>query len=474
MAVTLVIDCAYFSNRTLHGERNTNPELTMKTNYHYMQFEYLMIRNLLSTFRSFKHDKNMVIDNVILTFDSKSWRNNITPFKPYYVEENEVLGYKENRVELKAKSDVDYFGFKTAQNDFARMIKGFIPTLQVDGLEADDLIFLVTEELKKDPKNEIIILATDGDMEQLVDDNVHFFKDVRSKTAKNGELYLTEKNFNILFGNTFHATKTTASQFFENLKNDFDIAEQESKRNLLRQINSVQTTGEYYRLISRQPSVETKIETKHKTMFLKNVAGDKKDNIFGLLRWKATTGTRNYSVTEKHILKTLDMCLFTDKPDTFYKELLNLNSPDDVKSNKELAQFLNALVLNTKQNGLAKNLATHLMHNIKLNMLDKRFIPQINQEWFKDEFNEILDSKGQLVNIDIDAISDELMKKDIGQNNIDGGSLMTQSLPDMSQFKSGNPMTEIPKESKLPESKYQPKLDENNNLDSIDFNSFLN
>ena len=428
----LLIDGAYFANRTLHGERIVNPEMTMHTNHDFMRFEYLMIRNLISTISAFKNDSTDIIDNVILTFDSKSWRYGVDPHVPYYSEPGDKLKYKENRDAQKEKSDIDWDAFKQAQDDFAAMIKDFIPTYKISGFEADDLLFYLTDKLSSDG-HKCIVLATDGDLEQLVNDRVVFFKDVRSKMSPNGELYMSENNYNLLFSGQMGAgqTKTMLEMFTDKLsKSDEQISVDLEMANWLGQLNQIQTTGNIYKKITRLPGQQTFIERKHKIMFYKCIEGDKKDNILPLLQWKSSTGTRNYKCTDKFISKVIASLGYSDSPET-YKHLFDVENLD---FQFMIKAFMLNLVEQCKQMSVAKNLLAHLKHNMKLNLLSHDYLPESLRQDFQEEFDYLALQEP----FDIKSFEIELMKKNVGvaggESSSNTTNILTDSLPNVANI----------------------------------------
>lgn len=428
----LLIDGAYFANRTLHGERIINPEMTMETNHDFMRFEYLMIRNLISTITAFKNDSVDIVDNVILCFDSKSWRYGVKPHVPYYSVPGDLLNYKENRDAQKEKSDIDWEAFRQAQDDFAAMIKDFIPTYKISGFEADDLLFYLTDKLSSDG-HRCIVLATDGDLEQLVNDRVVFFKDVRSKRSPNGELFMSENNYNLLFGGQMGAgqTKSMLEMFTDKLsKTEEQISTDMDMINWLGQLNQIQTTGNIYRKITRLPNQQTFIENKHKTMFYKCIEGDKKDNILPLLQWLSSTGTRKYKCTDKFISRVINSLGYPDTNET-YRKLFDV---DNLDFQFMIKAFMLNLVDECKQMSVAKNLLAHLKHNMKLNLLSHDFLPESLRQDFDEEFDYLELQEP----FDIKSFEVELMKKNIGvaggESSSNTTNILTDSLPDVANI----------------------------------------
>jgi DNA polymerase-1 len=122
---------------------------------------------------------------VILTFDGKGGNNNR---KKIYE------GYKKDRGKNRFRVNRQYDDLMTEEQERLSMKQQFvwlndilnylpIKTMIYEGVEADDVIgYLTTQITKKDKDNEeVIIVSTDKDFLQLVDDRVKVFSPTKKK-----------------------------------------------------------------------------------------------------------------------------------------------------------------------------------------------------------------------------------------------------------------------------------------------------
>lgn len=109
--------------------------------------------------------KKIEPDEVVLCLDVRnSWR-----YKYYKY-------YKSDRKLKRAQSEVDYQFFYDASDKFIKEIRNTFPWLVIsnDECEGDDCIGILTHELSKN--NDIVILSSDKDLQQLtVYDNIKFY-----------------------------------------------------------------------------------------------------------------------------------------------------------------------------------------------------------------------------------------------------------------------------------------------------------
>lgn len=124
-------------------------------------WKYLML-NSLQKLKS-KHKPN----EVIICFDSPSWREKFFPF------------YKARRKQKKKESDVDFAEFIEVINEIKEDFETFFPykVLQVKWAEADDIIGVLVHLLKKD-RDMIVIASRDKDFKQLLAPNVKLWDTV--------------------------------------------------------------------------------------------------------------------------------------------------------------------------------------------------------------------------------------------------------------------------------------------------------
>jgi 5'-3' exonuclease len=110
-----------------------------------------------------KHRPN----EVIICFDSISWREKFFPF------------YKARRKLKKKEADVDYAEFIETINEIKEDFETFFPykIMQVKWAEADDIIGVLVKILKADRKM-IVIASRDKDFKQLLGSNVKLWDTV--------------------------------------------------------------------------------------------------------------------------------------------------------------------------------------------------------------------------------------------------------------------------------------------------------
>ena len=185
--------------------------------------------------------KSFTFEKVYFVTDSpKSWR------KIFFKE------YKGNR-KRDEKMDWDFI-FKTFNEFKVELSKRRnVNYLSFDGAEGDDIIaYLVNENNKKGISN--VIIGSDGDLHQLIkfDINAEYINIMYNYKHSDERTYLP-KNHNIFIN------------WLENQKNDiFDMS------------NDEEFLGYLDGLISRTKTKEVEPE---KSLFIKIVAGDKKDNV---------------------------------------------------------------------------------------------------------------------------------------------------------------------------------------------------
>lgn len=152
---TLIIDGNYFLFRTLYvlpRKNKTSAILDTKED----------IKNFMSKLATdFSYQVRLfdgLIDKIVWTVDSRSWR------KDFYPEAD----YKGNR---KQGSDINWENFSRVSEDLLSILskKGVIVS-KTDGAEADDLIYAWNTESLANNKS-VIILSGDRDMIQLVNNS---------------------------------------------------------------------------------------------------------------------------------------------------------------------------------------------------------------------------------------------------------------------------------------------------------------
>ena len=149
---TLVIDGNYFLFRTLYVlPRRSKSKSLLETNEEVQSFMSKLATDFSYQVRLFEG----LIDKIVWTVDSRSWR------KDFYPEAD----YKGNR---KQDSTINWENFSKVSEDFIGILirKGVI-TSKVDGAEGDDLMYAWNTESLANDKS-VIMFTGDRDIVQLV------------------------------------------------------------------------------------------------------------------------------------------------------------------------------------------------------------------------------------------------------------------------------------------------------------------
>lgn len=404
----LLIDGNYFGNRVLgqvnmgDSVNNLNTELEQKS------FQQALNNSLINLYKTFNNEQTNLIDQIIFVSDYGSWRKDVKPFVPYYLKDDKEipLGYKEQRKAVKDESPINYDNFYKIYSEFVENIRDKVVVFKINKLEGDDELMLLVNKLSKDSNIFSTIFCTDGDLMQVVRDNVILMRNIRSKDAPNGEFVLTEKLYKKIFEQS--AMDALLGGAFDNnyFKSIFSI-----------QIGSIDGRNKIERTLNKGISIATPF----KTALVKSVAGDKKDNIFSLLSWKAKTGSRSYHITEKYIEKALQIHGYN---------LSELNCQKILSSKETLFNLLLSLREVTKQKDVDLNdMAYHLKHNLKINMLSIKNIP----EELRNEFNKCWEENSERI-LNQKLNENELMKlyKEVNYNPRNKGKdVFNESIPEI-------------------------------------------
>jgi hypothetical protein len=359
----LIIDGMYFAQRVL-GQINMGDSVNnLVTDAEQSAFRASLNNSLVNLWNTFSNSGVNLIDNIIFVTDCGSWRKDVTPFRPYYIPEDseQVIGYKEQRKAKKEESPINYDNFYRITNEFVESIRDKVIVFKINKLEGDDNIMLLSNKLKEYPNILSIIFATDGDLDQVVRDNVFIMRNIRSKDAPNGEYVITLNMYGKIFEQSTESALLGSSLDTKFYRDLFSI-----------QIGNIDGTSKIQRSLNRGISIATPF----RTALVKSVAGDKKDNIFSLISWKSSTGTRQYNITEKYIEKALEKHGYA---------LTESNCQKVLTSKENLVNLMLSLKEVTKQNTVElEGILKHLKHNLKINMLSVNNVPEeYRNEWQK-------------------------------------------------------------------------------------------
>lgn len=351
----LIIDGNYFAQRVL-GQINMGDSVNnLETDTEKVAFKAALNNSLVNLYSTFNNEKLQLIDNIIFVSDCGSWRKDIEPYRPYYIDKDsdQVIGYKEQRKAKKEESPINYDNFYKLYDEFVESIRDQVVVFKINKLEGDDNIMLLSNKLSAHPNVVSTVFATDGDLDQVVKDNVMIMRNIRSKDAPNGEYVITLNMYGKIFEQSSKDILLGSSLDNKYYKDLFGV-----------QIGCIDGNSKVQRELNRGISIATPF----RTALVKSVAGDKKDNIFSLLSWKSSTGTRQYNITEKYIEKSLAKHGYT---------LTEANCQKILTSKDAIINLFLALKEVTKQTDVdIKEMISHFKHNLKVNMLSVNNIPK--------------------------------------------------------------------------------------------------
>ena len=357
----LLIDGDWFANRTIFGIQIRQPEFNLDTGREQEEFRIALRNGLLGIYRTFSNENYSIIDNLVFVADNHSWRKDVEPYRPYYLKNDKEtpIGYKANREELREKSNINWDNYRLVYDDFVREIQEFLHVVKVRGYEGDDALLMTTRKLKE-LGIESLILCTDGDIPQMVNDKVFVYRNIRSKEAPNGEFVISPNLYRKVFGvdeiSTLMGTST-------------DIQEYVKIFGLI--LSSEEVTQRTY-------GAGIEYAAPSKIALVKSITGDKKDNIFPIFRWKATTGTKNFKVTEGHLEKALIK---------LGRKLTNVDCHAVLADEKLQEALINELARVTKQESSLDlyhdSIIKHLKHNFRMIILSPNLLPKDSTEEFE-------------------------------------------------------------------------------------------
>lgn len=388
----LIIDTSYFAHRVI-GQLNMGENVNnLESEHEQNQFVNEMINSLVNIYRTFNNERYSLIDQIVLCCDRNSWRKTIPPIRPYWLPETDdsPIGYKEQRIKRKEESPINYDNFYPLIDKFLDKVKDIVVVMSIEGLEGDDAMMYMSRIITFVNDTRGIIFCTDGDIEQLVNDSVMIFKNVRSKQAPNGEFVMNLNTYTKLF---------EQSAVDKLLGNNLDSKYYQDLFSIC--IGNIEGNAKIKRTLNNGISIAKPF----RILLEKSICGDPKDNIFSLISWLASTGTRRYRITEKHLEKA------------FNNIGLSLTESDCKRVFNEpqlLHDVLSQIKIVTKQLTVdIDSIMPHLKHNFRLNVLTPKNIPEIPRkklfEWFEQNKNRIFNSN----------INDsEIKKLEIKQNHM--------------------------------------------------------
>lgn len=425
----LTVDGDFFCHRAIHGMRIVNPDITLDTSNEMNNYNKFLINSIHSLYDVFVNEHHNLIDQIIFVFDDKSWRKSIKPYNPYFNDNNLPIGYKENRVEMKDKSSLNYNNLHLCKNIFIETLEkaNIFPIFKVTEAEGDDSLILLKEKLLiENIDNKIIVFCTDGDLKQLLynndnipskSDSIMLYRNIRSADAPEGEFVISENLYTDLYGKRDEFGKEDIMDAFirSSLENSSNFDSNYFK-NILFKINFKDKSGKA--TYDRTPGNGISIATPTLTLLSKIITGDKKDNIFPLFRWKTKTGNSIRNVSENQLIKVfkeLDFKFNDTEAQKIYNDKLSLT------------KILYSLRDITNQNNIdIQIIGKHFAHN--RNLLDIRTsknLPEKIKNNFNSKFNNYL-INGLLET----TLTKSLMSK-LQEDYSDSTNILSNSLPDL-------------------------------------------
>ena len=272
---TLLIDGNYFLHSRLFVLPRKKGEQFLST----PDSQKGLMRKLCIDFASELRKMSTFVDQIVVTVDSKSWRKDLFP----------DAQYKGTRV---YDDSINWENVFSVYAEWQAILekKGVI-VHQINGAEADDVLFGWSTQLNNEGRN-CIVWTGDRDLIQLVNYNeatdaysLWYYSSRKSLMTFEGfEEVLTERKLD---------TMSNDDMLF-NMSSSSAVSDQ-MKENLSEWIRTNRVTI-------------TEINCDD-FIFTKILQGDKSDNIKSVVTWTKTAGSgkiMNYSITEKNALKILD------------------------------------------------------------------------------------------------------------------------------------------------------------------------
>lgn len=266
-------------------------------------------KSLCSAFSNLINDYKDSISKVMIVIDGKSWRKGVEMIPPVLRKHlpQKELQYKANR--NKEESPIDMTVVMTVFRNFAEnMETNFnVPLIQSEGAEGDDLLY-TTSKKEVECGNKCLLYTSDGDISQLVSDNVFVLKQMPADRPN--KIIVSESKRLTLYSNEVKPKEPNPLHMFGGCIGTYDL--------LLKEFSEEDTL------------------TQNAPMFLalKSISGDTKDNIHPTFLWKKTDSNnqeKEYKPTSMYIKKALSVVGMTENDLTikhlydkmFYVPLLN-------------------------------------------------------------------------------------------------------------------------------------------------------
>ena len=354
---TLLIDGNYF----LHSRLFVLPRNKVVNKMSDKESQKILMRKLNIDFASEIRKMGPFIDQVVVAVDAKSWRKDLFP-------EAQYKGTREY------DDTIDWEAVFNVYQEWQKILatKGVI-IHQIDGAEADDVLFGWSTLLNNQGKN-CIVWTGDRDLIQLVNYNdamdsytLWYYNSSRNLIAFEGFTELLEK------------------EKADNISNDdllFNMSSNEVMHDKM--INDLKQWINKNNVSVEEVDCDTFI-------FSKILQGDKSDNIKSVVTWtKATSkgSIRNYSISEKMSIKVLKQ---------FYKECGDFKI--DMFFNQDAVNHISDIIHRVVKRSTEEEIKVRFNQNIDLMLLHYNTIPEAIQTEIYKNIEADIEQKPEFKNI---------------------------------------------------------------------------
>lgn len=295
-----------------------------------------------------------IIDDIVVTIDSKSWRKDLYP----------ELNYKGDR---ELDDNIEWDNVYDVYNQFQDILKQIgVKVQKVSGAEGDDIIFQWSVNLNSIGKN-VIVWSGDKDLIQLVN-------------------YSYSNNSYTICYHSIKSTIYTDDNFYDRIANGGYEKEEENELLFnLEKLDSVEEDSNP--VLSWIEDNKIKIENVYCEEFIlkKILTGDKSDSIPAVVTWQKTMKNgdiRTYSLTDKNADKIFDQFIKEQKGllNNKYDFKIDLIFGEEEKDH--LADIIYRVMGKMGKEEIKKN----LNNNISLMLLHSKVLPEgilnaINKEY---------------------------------------------------------------------------------------------
>lgn len=300
-----------------------------------------------------------VYDEIYLVQDSSSWRKKVLI--------NGEYSYKKNR---KSKNqEIDWEGYEKGVAGFLEKNDN-IKRFKVDGLEGDDLVYLLNETLlEEDETNINIIISTDSDFKQLLKPRTLIY----NQHWKNPK-FVKSPDWDLSLIKTFETKNKNSNYNLDSINDMFDVSF----------LNIKNKPKSPYIHISENFTID--VINRWEGICTKLLTGDDKDNVPSIYSWKKPDKIVNgitkeggyIRVTPKYIKKIWE---------TFKERNIDI-TPKNMFVNFNLIYEI--LEDETKQILNKRELMENLKRNYLLLVLSKKNIPEPLTEKYKETYTELV------------------------------------------------------------------------------------